>query len=416
LPRNVNFFEPSSDRACVASGTMSAQSCQCGCADRPQVAVPFREYYAKHFKSTLAEGLASRLFQKEKTPVEVPSDGKSEHTADQTSKDGEMSLPLRKDFQEAFDARNVSNEYLEHLAYIEKQALEPVVGNSNLMPMQVRDTVHRYLQHVTQLVGLPVQKYFEAATLLDCYHLKNQDGVSIATLAVTCSALVMILKKNDNATAHMSACQLAPHAAQMAQWLQRRGIPNVAVDVTERMLLAAESNVLEVLEWRISVPTVESWTSTFCARFNILTQSLFMASMNWVWQQSLMMSRMIMTRQALSKETSPQKLAVGLLGLGLVAAQLLPGDALRPSKIPPAEWEQLYIESQPQGVMPECVLPKDHARCLLDIVQATVTWSLFELQEACYLTASVVRDGLMDMQAMQQAARAQAQSVQHTSL
>jgi len=66
--------------------------------------------------------------------------------------------------------------------------------------------------------------------------------------------------------------------------------------------------------------------------------------------------------------------------------------------------------------MPECVLPKDHARCLLDIVQATVTWSLFELQEACYLTASVVRDGLMDMQAMQQAARAQAQSVQHTSL
>jgi len=170
------------------------------------------------------------------------------------------------------------------------------------------------------------------------------------------------------------------------------------------MLFNAERDILQALGWRISIPTLESWTSTYCARFNILTQHRFIDSLKWVWQRSVMISRFIMMRNAVSSEVLPQKIAGGLLALGLVAARLLPGEALRPPRISSADWNALYVESDSQKDTLAQPLPsEEYMTYLLEILGVTLEWSLSQVQEACLLTATIVRGSLVDMHGRQQA-------------
>jgi len=314
------------------------------------------------------------------------------------------SMHLPQDMQEELYAHCVSNELIRDWASHEQQALNSVSKSPPALPLHVRDATHRFLQHLTQFSGLPMQKWFEVVTLFDVYHLKKTDGVTIDSIPATCAALLMLVKKGDCATVRVGASNFAPQAAQLAQWLQRLGFSSVSSDVTEAMLFNAERDILQALGWRISIPTLESWTSTYCARFNILTQHRFIDSLKWVWQRSVMISRFIMMRNAVSSEVLPQKIAGGLLALGLVAARLLPGEALRPPRISSADWNALYVESDKQKDTLAQPLPsEEYMTYLLEILGVTLEWSLSQVQEACLLTATIVRGSLVDMHGRQQA-------------
>lgn len=323
---------------------------------------------------------------------------------DDCNTDGVSRPPLFKDSEEAFEVQGVSTELLDIWTKREHKALSSTKGSSEQVPIQVRDTVHRFMQHLTLLAGLPPKAWFEAVTLLDIYYLKKKGGVPIEALPATYAAMVMILKKSDCALSAVNTCQVAPHAAQLAKWLQGLGFDGVASAVTDGMILDAETSVLEALEWRLNFPTVEGWTSAFCARLNILTQNLFKASLEWVWQQNLAIARLIMFKQACSTEVSPEKISVGLLGLGMVAAQVLPLDALRPSTLTSAAWERLYLDSWPQATIPQCALSTDQASCILNVLQAAVRWNLLQVQEACQSIATLMRDSLAEMKTGQQTA------------
>mmetsp|Transcript_145007 Transcript_145007/g.255612 ORF Transcript_145007/g.255612 Transcript_145007/m.255612 type:complete len:348 (+) Transcript_145007:86-1129(+) len=310
------------------------------------------------------------------------------------------SCSSRQDVEDAFDAPGVSTELLKEWARLEQQALEPTGRPSTQMSSQVRDTTHRFLQHLTHFAGLGMETWFEIVTLLDVYLLKAKDGNAISSLPSTCAALVMLAKKNDCSIVEVGASKFVPHVAQMARFLQKQGIAGVDSDITEERLLCAEEEVLEALGWRLFYPTVESWTSMFCTRFNILTENEFQGSVSWIWQRSLIILRLILTKQSLSIEVPPQTIAAGVVGLGMLAAKLLPGEALRPPRISSADWANLYIEGPSQGEMPECVPGMDAGRHLFDAIEIAMGCALSQVQEACFLTATVIRDALADKHAV----------------
>lgn len=318
---------------------------------------------------------------------------------------GESRCPQRcctvrpEDFEDEFDDRGVSTELLESWASLEQKALQPAAGRPRpKMSMKLRETILHFLQHLVKCAGLRLDKWFEVATLLDVYLAKSKDCNPICTLPATCAALVMLVKKNDYSIAEVIPSFFVPRAAQLTLWLEKVGLANAGSDVTEEMLLSAEEEVLEVIEWRVNLPTVESWTAMFCERVNILTQNMFQDSVAWIWQRSLGILTLILTKQSLSIDALPQMIAAGVLGLGMLSARLLPGDALRPSRISCAEWNSLC--SLPEEKDLESPLGGDMARHLLNTFEAATGCTLPQVQEACLLTATAVRNALADRHAL----------------
>jgi len=299
---------------------------------------------------------------------------------------------IDSEIEDALDAQGVANELLEDWKEREERALKPQKEGSEAWALhpQVRQTALRFVGHIAQLVGLPQKSWYEATTLLDVYILKTVDSklkmqTAIEDLPSICSALVAILKKNDCATALVSPSNFVPQACLFAQYLQTLGLCAVNKAVTCEMIKTQEKNVLEALGWRINVPTTESWTSTYSARFNVLTRSSLKPSLEWVWQCSLFGARLIMMRQAVNEELPPRVLAAGLLGMGLVGARLLPLEAIRPPQMTSEEWKQLYEQIQPQEPQPTCVFEPRHVRCFLELLQVTVGADLADIKEDCRL-------------------------------
>jgi hypothetical protein len=316
---------------------------------------------------------------------------------------------LNPDIQDALDAQGVADELLEDWKMREDQALSgSASANSDgppVLPAHVRQAALRFLSHTAQLAGLPQKSWFEAATLLDFYVLKTMDAErlipTINALPSTCVSLVAILKKNDCATALVAGSSFVPHACLFAQYLHRLGFPSVNSEVTDEMINIQERIVLQALGWRVHMPTTESWTSTYSARFNVLTRSLLVPSLNWVWQQGLFGARLIMMRQASTSELPPRVLAAGLLGLGLVGARLLPLEAIRPPKMSSEEWNRLYEEIQPLLPQPQCVLPPNHSQCLLELLSVTVGVDLQDIKEYGRLASIAMRDALKEAQELE---------------
>lgn len=312
---------------------------------------------------------------------------------------------------DALDAQCVPNELLQSWAIRENRTFSSVEALGERLPAPVRQAALRFLSHLTQQVGLSQASWYEASALLDIFHLKTSlKSTSVQSvieeLPATGAALVSILLKNDSAAACVDATSFLNHCCMFADHLQRCGYSTVNTDVTVEIISAQERRVLQVLGWRIQVPTTETWINALIARFNVLTRSLLAPSLNWVWQQGLLSACLITMRQALNADVPPRTLAAGLLGIGLIAARLIPVEALQPAKMTSERWLQLYQEiqpqrqtqqlQQPQEPQLECALPSKHAQCCLELLTVTVGADLSQVKEFVLLTSLALRDALQE--------------------
>jgi hypothetical protein len=238
---------------------------------------------------------------------------------------------------------------------------------------------------------------------MDIYHLKTlkPDSIeaAIQSLPATCAAIVCILKKNDCVASNIEGSTFLFDARQFSEQLPSIGYPNAKAEITQETINTQELRVLQTLGWRIQVPTAETWSSAFTARFNVLTKSLLTPSLTWVWQQSLFGSSYIMMRKAVNLELPPRALAIGLLAIGLVGARLLPLQVIQPPDMSIEEWHTLYLEIQPQQrpEQLECMLPTQHSTCLMELFRLTVGGvDLTEITEYSRLSALTMRSALQE--------------------
>jgi hypothetical protein len=141
----------------------------------------------------------------------------------------------------------------------------------------------------------------------------------------------------------------------------------------------------------------------FCMRFNVLTRGVVQPSLDWVSKQSLFFARVLVFHQAAGQGLLPHQQAAGLLALALVSAKLMPLELLKPEKVPRAEWEELFMKSQVQRSVPDCVLPPANWTRMQKCLQVATDMKLEVLQEACYLTALSTVEALQKMSEVGQA-------------
>jgi hypothetical protein len=311
--------------------------------------------------------------------------------------------------EDALDAQYVNNERLEDMAYHEAKAISPMTGNGQALPPQgplmagngqalppqARDMALRFNAWFVNLLNMPFETWFQSAALLDVYCRRYTGPDLMDRLPATCVALVKMLKKVDNAGVSMKGSNLSVHAGHLGEALRREGI---RTDITtEEMLNEQEMSLLMTVDWKMAIPSIESWLSTYCTRFNVLTKRLLVPSLLWVWERTVFCARILMMHNPATVALPPRRQANGLLGLGFVSARLLPLDAIRPEKQCPTVWEQLFLQIQEQlflqiqgttaqqvGV-PTCVLRENHAKRILELLRVTLgTGSdLEDLQQDC---------------------------------
>eukprot|EP00419_Tripos_fusus_P067621 CAMPEP_0172932492 /NCGR_PEP_ID=MMETSP1075-20121228/220026_1 /TAXON_ID=2916 /ORGANISM="Ceratium fusus, Strain PA161109" /LENGTH=405 /DNA_ID=CAMNT_0013793819 /DNA_START=44 /DNA_END=1261 /DNA_ORIENTATION=+ len=297
--------------------------------------------------------------------------------------------------EEALDAQYVSAERLEDMANHETKAMSLKSANGSALPPHVRDMALRFIAGFTNLLGLPFEALFQSTALLDMYCQRNARPDMMCRLPATCVALVKMLKKFDNAGMSMKGSNLSVHAGLLSEALRREGIHTDFT--TEEMLNEEETSLLLNLDWKLAASTIESWLSAYCARFSIFTKRLMEPSLHWVCKRTKICARLLITHSPASAALPPRRQANGLLGLSFVSARLLPLDAIRPEKLCPTIWEQLFLQIheqlflQIQGTtvqqvgVPTCVFPESHARRILELLRVSLGtgMDLKDLQQDC---------------------------------
>jgi len=298
---------------------------------------------------------------------------------------------------DALDAVCVPDELLEDWNVHEaKMMMSPCAGNRPALPPLARDMALRFMAHIAKLLNLHPSAWFHLAVLLDGYCQRHSQADMISRLPATCVALVKMLKKADAAGLSMKGSNLSAHAGQLREWLQSIGIWTDST--TEEMLNEQEASVLATLEWKIFIPSIESWLSTYCTRFSVLTQWLLGPSLSWVWETTISNGRILVMHSPASALLPPGRQAKGLLGMACVSARLLPLDAIRPEKVSPLLWEQLFLQIQgalsQQAAVPVCVMRDDHAMRILKLLCMSVGTDLENLQHDCGDVALQLRNVL----------------------
>lgn len=297
------------------------------------------------------------------------------------------------------DKQGVSNELMADWAAKEEALLSGCLSvdagsTDGALPPDARDLALRYMQHLAQLMQLPETSLFDAAGLLDMYYLRAEGTVLVDTLPATCVATMKLLKKVDSALISMKGCNLAAHGAQLSQMLCACGYE--VAEPGEHQVAAQELAILEALGWRVIVPTVKSWTSMFCSRFNVLTHGFFLPSLQPIWQSSIAFGTALVMWRAASPSLPPRRMAAGIIGLSFVVARLLPVEALKPAQFSDESWQQCFASVSPEGVIPSCVLEPVHAHCVWETLQQSTGLTAAQLQGAAAHAVAVLAELVAD--------------------
>lgn len=318
--------------------------------------------------------------------------------------------PLHQDLVDALSKGGVPCEALVAWAAIEAKVLRPTrraseasggkcsscgstssrrsVGEE-LMPLQARDAVVRFLMHLVEHLGMAPSTWFDAVLLLDVYQLRV--NVGLEAIPAACAAVVALLRKSDSAKIRVNVASLAAEASQLALWLHNLGFL-AEVEVVAETVRAQELAILAALDWRVGVVSVEAWLTSLRARFGIVTSGRVAPTVDWVLQKSIFSARAFLHGKSSCASLSPRQMANGLFCLGLVAARLLPLDALRRDKVEAKEWEKLFVDSQWHGAVEPCALPDEHLWHMLDTLEVATGCSLSVLKDDTYAVALAMGD------------------------
>lgn len=330
--------------------------------------------------------------------------------------------------QEEVGACLLPEEQMEELLYrqgfptelleLKQQQEERVLARlgSASLPPKVRETCLQAMLTMTMQMNMTPSDWFLATAVFDALCQRSPDGkevlVRLPQLPVTVVAIVRLVRKFETVDKSCYGQGLTLLTKELAC---RLGLTGPMAEVSLESIMEHEQTVLKALEWQISIPTVESWVTSFAGRFDTLTLRFFSQPDNpmvpWVVDHVMYYARVLTFREVTGATVPPRRLAMGLLGLGFVTARLLHLDALRLPQCSPDAWVRAYLQSQPQRETPVCMLEAPQALRLFNVLQVAMRATSYELQEAAWTVAAMLQEPVALIQKMQQQPK-----VIHTSL
>jgi len=296
-----------------------------------------------------------------------------------------------EDVLDELDAHSVPDELVEACVAQDARNRERAEVGALLDPM-VRCLAVQFMKGLINLLDMPAKSWFEAVSLLDHYVALAHGGAEMRQLLpATCVAIVKMQKKGESMMPQVCMSHLWQHGRVLAQMLRDHGF--VAQNPTDEEVLAQELAVLTALGWRISPPTIETWMSMVCTRFNVLTRHEIAPSVDWVMEQSMQDRCSLVMLTSCLQSLPPQLAASGLLALWLVKAQVLPSSFLKPLTKSDDEWTAFCLATTRHGgSTPTCMLMHAKAKCIFLLLLASTGLKRAELQDASALIATHLSD------------------------
>jgi len=301
---------------------------------------------------------------------------------------------LREELIDELDENAVSWELLTGWAEMEAKESKILAAaraqQPQPVPDQVRQAALRFLHALAETLGIKQNGWLDAVLLFDRYCLSGS-VLHVGSLPELCVAIATMVKKVDSSRGIINFVALSRLATQYAHWLADMGFARGAHCVLEEHVANQEKMLLTALDWSVGVPSVHMWLGVLCKRFDILTQGMSTATLDWVNSQGITSAGMLVMRQVAFVGMTPRAMANGLFCAFLSVAAIVPAEALRPAKLTEREWEELLSESQCRGAGPSRGRGPA-SQSLLGLLQIVGGCGLPALQADTYAVLSAMRD------------------------
>lgn len=295
--------------------------------------------------------------------------------------------------QEALYDQGTTDELMKIWMEREEKMFMPLhtsIAQEECLSEDVRSVVLWFMAHLLRVVAVPEKSWFDVVALFDAYCLHAPSPVQVEGLPSLCGALARLVRKVDKVGFLPNESDLWACTMQLAQCLRQAGHTIDHPATTKEKLSYQEEQVLQVLEWRILLPSVDAWMSAFCSRMNTLSRQVLQSALAWIWQRGLGLARTMLLQRAHSHSFSPRHLVQGLLAMGFVAARMLSPDTLGLEGND--EWESLFLHQQPEVKPPAQTLHLAQQQLLLEVLQVATGSSLETLQEDCKMVETEMRN------------------------
>eukprot|EP00411_Alexandrium_monilatum_P060925 CAMPEP_0175509894 /NCGR_PEP_ID=MMETSP0096-20121207/11114_1 /TAXON_ID=311494 /ORGANISM="Alexandrium monilatum, Strain CCMP3105" /LENGTH=401 /DNA_ID=CAMNT_0016812065 /DNA_START=24 /DNA_END=1227 /DNA_ORIENTATION=- len=233
--------------------------------------------------------------------------------------------------EDEMDKLGVADDLLAHWeaqevrAFLPLTAKPPETGAADLSVMaKVRGAALYCMQQILVDVGLPMEAWFDAATVFDAYLVQaSRDGVAacVKRLPLVVTVIARMMKK-DMTEVRPSPYSFIGIPAWVARHLAVLGHEvDVKPQISNQELALAEQAVLRSVQWRAHLPTLASWTTAYFKRLDVLTENERSEQIRTAWERTLLMGQVLIAKQVPTAECSPQRLARGLLVLSMMSAE-----------------------------------------------------------------------------------------------
>lgn len=300
----------------------------------------------------------------ETLPSRVPTETvlQQQHfTSGSLSSNSPTSFVSNLSLEDMLDRSGVSNEMLVSNAIRENRAFAALPSNKAVnrspLPPQARTAAVRTMLCMQKNASASHRDWFQSVAVFDAYCARKPEGVSVDRLPLLCVALVRLQAKSEG-TRLVDVHDNFVFASKLALSLQRLGLDARWEEPADFIgeLKRQEIDVMRVLDWRIQLPSAESWLSWFIVRFNTLSSGSFADSLSWAWHQGVRSLHCQVPIRPSTGAFPNRHQAHGLLALLVVRAGLLPLESLRPSGVDSTAWQQLYMRGLNLEEAPQCNL------------------------------------------------------------
>lgn len=266
----------------------------------------------------------------------------------------------------------------------------------------VRSQALRCMSRLLHLDTGSQSGWCKTALLLDRYC--TETDISVEILPLTCVALVRIMSKIEHKSYPVVTDEFWKQCAdELRLWLISAGYD--VPEATEHGFMQQEMAVMRALRWRIGELCAQQWSLTFFTRFGALAGPIFQRSIQEVQVKTLGLAKVvIMCQQAVSTLTH-EVLVLGLLCICMVEAGLVPLAELQPEDLTAEEWLNLYLQTQPNGLVPVCRLAEPQRLQIFEMLTLATGAEHMDLKDSTNRVGTALGVALHSMRQAQQQLR-----------
>ncbi|CAJ1394080.1 unnamed protein product [Effrenium voratum] len=269
-----------------------------------------------------------------------------------------------------------------------------------------QEATHHFMQNLARISGLSIYGWQVAVRLFDLAcrderFVKQMSANACKGQAVAATALILVLRKDEQSWDAPRATDLTYCAARFAEYLLKVEQPGEEpqVLVEKEDIWKQVQQLLCALDYELHVPCLASWIEVVCKRTNIYSKTIFSEKLRSVCQQSQHTSNFLLQISPRTLQMQPRRVANGLVCLFLVVARMLPSEEVQPFQVESSDWQRLLRQalaaslpgqSTDDSGLPRCDLDRDEVLTLLESLSAATRSTLEELQQDAFEVATLM--------------------------